>query len=140
MALRQQAIFVSVFPPSPFPLPPPWLPIPPLPPIPYHFPPQGVPSSSSLHLLLIPKESSTDSYTLVSAYCLAKKILSLCTFQENDQPKKFRKKNSLSLIDFYQLRPGGTRVPRKSKLINALPRGVEEGGEGGQPNQAIISF
>lgn len=80
------------------------------------------------------------SSTVVSAENLAEKILSLCTFQRNYQPKKFREKNSLSLMGFLsQSWPGGTRVPRKSKLMSALPWGVE-GRQRGQPNWERISF
>lgn len=39
----------------------------------------------------------------------------------------------------YQPQPGGTCFPRKSKLINALLRGME-GGERGQPDRYNFSL
>jgi hypothetical protein len=66
---------------------------------------------------------------------LQRKFCPSAPFSKTIGPKSLGKKNSLSLMGFlYQIWPRGTRVPRKSKLMNAVPWGVERRW-GGQPNR-----
>lgn len=115
---------MSFFSPSPVSLAPPWLSPPPT---------TFLPRESLLVPLSVfssPKcpPRTHPQWSRLSA--LQRKFCPSAPFRKMISPKSLGKKFIIFNRFCYQPRPGGIRVPRKSKLINGLPRVVEGGWEG----------